>query len=100
MVGLTPFQNTWILKAFFTFHTWERKKKIKNWNWNYSLTTLHCLCIYLNDGADPCGYEDQEAGLLIEEVEEDHDGAETSPQHWEKNKQHTWSLHFMGKAIF
>ena len=21
-VGLDPFQNTWILKAFFTFHTW------------------------------------------------------------------------------
>lgn len=37
---------------------------------------------YLDDGADASGNEDEQAGLLIKQVEENHYGAETSPQHW------------------
>lgn len=42
---------------------------------------------YFNDGADASRYEDQQAGLLVKQVEENHDGAETSPEHWKT--QHT-----------
>lgn len=36
---------------------------------------------YLDDGANPCRYEDQQAGLLVEQIEKNHNGAETSPEH-------------------
>lgn len=43
---------------------------------------------YLDDGANPCRYEHQQAGLLVEQIEKNHNGAETSPEHW-GNPEHT-----------
>lgn len=37
---------------------------------------------YLNDGPNACRYEHQQAGLLIKQIEKNHDGAETSPEHY------------------
>lgn len=42
-----------------------------------------CVCTYFNHRADACRYEDKQAGLLVKQIEEDHNGAETSPQHCE-----------------
>lgn len=39
------------------------------------------MFVYLDDRANPCRYEDQQAGLLIEQIEKNHNGAETSPEH-------------------
>lgn len=43
---------------------------------------FQCVCSYFNDRADASRYEDKEAGLLIKQIEENHYGAETPPQHW------------------
>lgn len=43
---------------------------------------IQSACTYFNDRADAGRYEDQQAGLLVKQIEENHDGAETSPQHW------------------
>lgn len=37
---------------------------------------------YLNDGPNACRYEHQQAGLLVKQIEKNHDGAETSPEHY------------------
>lgn len=37
---------------------------------------------YFNDGADASRNEHKQAGLLIKQIEENHNGAETSPEHW------------------
>lgn len=47
-----------------------------------------CVCVfesaftYFNDGADASRNEHKQAGLLIKQIEENHNGAETSPEHW------------------
>lgn len=41
---------------------------------------------YLNDGTDPCRYEDQQAGLLVKQIEENDDGAETPPEHYGEHR--------------
>lgn len=45
------------------------------------------VCTYFNDRADTSRYEDKQAGLLVKQIEENHYGAETSPEHWKT--QHT-----------
>ena len=47
-----------------------------------------CLCAYFNHGADGSRYEDKQAGLLVKQIEENHYGAETSPEHWENKTKH------------
>lgn len=51
------------------------------------------MSTYFNDGADPSGYKDKQTGLLIKQVEENHYGAETSPQHWRKEHKHKILYH-------
>lgn len=55
-----------------------------------ALTVRSCVftCVfesaftYFNDGADASRNEHKQAGLLIKQIEENHNGAETSPEHW------------------
>lgn len=43
---------------------------------------------YLDDGPNASRNEDKKAGLLIQQIEEDHNGAKTSPKHY--GKHHTY----------
>lgn len=38
-------------------------------------------CPYFDNGADASRDEDEQAGLLVDQIQENHDGAEASPQH-------------------
>lgn len=40
---------------------------------------------YFNDGADAGRDEDEQAGLLVDQIQENHNGAEASPQHCENS---------------
>lgn len=46
---------------------------------------------YFDDGADASRDEDEQAGLLVDQIQENHDGAEASPQHC-TNKNNAKSL--------
>lgn len=50
---------------------------------------MQSMCTYFNDRADARRYEDKQAGLLIKQIEENHYGAETSPQHWKTKRTNT-----------
>lgn len=40
---------------------------------------------YFDDGADAGRDEDEQAGLLVDQIQENHNGAEASPQHCENS---------------
>lgn len=42
---------------------------------------LESACPYFDHGADAGRNKDEQAGLLVEQIQENHDGAEASPQH-------------------
>lgn len=46
-----------------------------------------CQCPYFDDGADASRDEDEQAGLLVDQIQENHNGAEASPQHWANKEQ-------------
>lgn len=48
---------------------------------------LESACPYFDHGADAGRNKDEQAGLLVEQIQENHDGAEASPQHWGKTRQ-------------
>lgn len=45
------------------------------------------ICTCFNYGANSSRYEDQQAGELVKQIQENHNGAETSPQYWRKEEQ-------------
>lgn len=52
-----------------------------------------CMCLwlewafkYFDHGANAGRNKDEQAGLLVEQIQENHNGAEASPQHWGKPK--------------
>lgn len=48
---------------------------------------------YFDDGSDASRDEDEQAGLLVDQIQENHNGAEASPQHC-RNKNNAKTFFF------
>lgn len=57
--------------------------------------TVSLSFTHFDDGADPGRNEHEQARLLVKQIEENHDGAETSPEHWKAQHTKRHNVYYM-----